>query len=53
MISLIQWLFWGHLHKWKIIEELNMVEDNESYGRCYVLQCEKCGTISQKHVGMY
>jgi uncharacterized protein CbrC (UPF0167 family) len=51
MIRLIQLLFFGHAHKWEIIDKrrLDYVYDF-SKGSCerYTLQCEHCGKIKVK-----
>ncbi len=51
MIRLIQLLFFGHIHKWKIIDKLRVdYETDFSKGSCdrYTLQCEHCGNIKVK-----
>jgi hypothetical protein len=51
MIRLIQLIFFGHIHEWKIIDKrrVNYVSDFSS-GTCdrYTLQCEHCGNIKVK-----
>ena len=46
MIRLLQLLFYGHIHKWKIIKthELTMT-GSKSTGTRHELQCEKCGNV--------
>jgi len=48
MIWLVQWLWRGHAHKWKIlsVHELSMI-DSGRMGRRFVLQCEKCGNLKK------
>ncbi len=51
MIRLIQLLFFGHIHKWEIIDKRRVdYESDFSKGSCdrYVLQCERCGNIKVK-----
>ena len=58
MIRLLQILFLGHAHKWKIIKEAPLVHEQYGYqkeplvsrGTRYVLQCEGCGKLHQKDV---
>lgn len=58
MIRLLQMLFWGHAHKWKIIKEGKLRHEQHGYssapivstGTRYVLQCETCGKLHQKDV---
>lgn len=49
MILLVQWLIFGHIHKWKILTS-NLVtykylSGSTSIGTRYVLQCEHCGNM--------
>lgn len=49
MLRLFQWLFLGHTHKWKIINQvrLNWSDGYGEEGLCtrYTLQCEICGNM--------
>jgi len=52
MIWLLQRLFFGHVHKWKIITQAPMTSGwdakNRILGIRYTVQCEKCGAIKHK-----
>lgn len=55
MIRLLQFIFLGHAHKWKIIREVKLVyaADPEAgtgahEGRRYDLQCERCGDVRKR-----
>ena len=52
MITLIKWMFLGHLHKWKTIREteLDVKQGTEvvAIGMRYVQQCEKCGIVEKR-----
>lgn len=45
MIKLLQLLWYGHSHKWKIIGERGVRSDGELVGTRYTCQCEHCGAI--------
>lgn len=49
MVKLIQLLIFGHTHKWKLLESVNL-----NIGTCngsrWVLQCETCGNIKNKDI---
>ena len=46
MIRFLQFLFYGHIHKWKIIDKYDLAYSAKtSTGTRYVLQCSKCGDI--------
>jgi len=48
MINLIKWLIHGHIHKWEIIVNIDLVnESNQRTGQGYDLQCRTCGTIKR------
>lgn len=58
MLRLLQWLTYGHIHKWKIIKQERLEwEEGSSSGVCarYTLQCEHCGELrvwdARKDVG--
>ncbi len=50
MGALIQWLIFGHQHKWKIVKQgrwsMTWGGDEVGYGDSYTLQCETCGRMS-------
>lgn len=49
MMRLLQWLFVGHLHKWRTLSSHTLVNGkNEAFGVVYVQQCEHCGTVRRK-----
>lgn len=52
MIRLIQFLIFGHWHKWKILKEVPLVvhefSGNDSKGTRYFCQCEKCGRVIKR-----
>jgi hypothetical protein len=46
MINLLRYIFLGHVHKFKIIKEIEVYrEDDKSKWTRYYLQCEKCGMM--------
>jgi hypothetical protein len=46
MIALLQILIFGHAHKWKVMKEVSVVDDEQfPIGTRYYCQCEKCGRI--------
>lgn len=50
MIRFFQWLFYGHVHKWKIIKEgktywKSTKNSDEAIWMRYTLQCETCGEM--------
>lgn len=48
MIQLIKLLIFGHLHKWKIINQCTLNTDYGARGNRYALQCEKCGDVVKR-----
>lgn len=55
MIRLLQFLFFGHWHKWKTLEEGNYYESRKEresgalpIGRVYYQQCEHCGKVIKR-----
>ena len=48
MLELLQKLFIGHIHKWKIINEVRCGDGCGSAWNRYYLQCEHCGNIKIK-----
>lgn len=54
MWQIIQWLWVGHIHKWKVIKEYRVTDEkldvyrtnkqSLTYDR-FICQCEKCGAI--------
>jgi len=48
MIRLIQFLIFGHIHKWNVLEKEKYTLDQGSHnGIQYNLQCEKCGNMKR------
>lgn len=55
MIRLLQFLVFGHWHKWKILTKhryvdfANYVDEKDvlARGTQYTLQCEKCGALKE------
>lgn len=52
MLRLIQLLIFGHIHKWKILEQGSLTVHNDfgppSKGDRYIYQCENCGKVKKK-----
>jgi uncharacterized Zn finger protein len=46
MWSLIQFLIFGHIHKWEIHEVITLTRKGDAVGKRYVLRCEKCGSVT-------
>jgi hypothetical protein len=56
MLRLIQILIFGHIHKWKIIKEYDLIWDENSkvpHGKMVYLQCIDCGTVTHKNLTCY
>lgn len=48
-MRLLQWLFAGHVHKWKNLAQHNIVGERGTYiGIAYIQQCEHCGTVARR-----
>ncbi len=48
MIRLIQWLIWGHIHKWNTIFNTRLtLVDSKMVGTRYILRCDHCGNIKK------
>lgn len=48
MKKILQLLFFGHIHKWTIIQKGDLVDDfNDAIGRWYDCQCTSCGSIKR------
>ena len=48
MIRLIQFILFGHLHKWETIEVHALTETNSTAkGIRYILRCANCGTVKK------
>jgi hypothetical protein len=49
MIRLLQLIIFGHVHKWKVMEEKSIhnlsIPKGYTAGTLYVCQCETCGAI--------
>lgn len=52
MLKLLQLIFVGHFHKWKILRETRLSTRDlpPRHGTRFYLQCEKCGMIRNKDV---
>lgn len=50
MLRLLQLIFLGHVHSWKIHEESSLVDSRKKYpiGTSYVLRCSECGNMKHK-----
>lgn len=52
MIRLLQWLFLGHNHKWKVLRETTLTVNHgsgvQSQGLRYIQQCEHCGRVIKR-----
>ena len=51
MIRLLEFLFSGCWHKWTILNQGALYEDNRDklpIGRWVTLRCEKCGDVKRK-----
>jgi len=47
MIRFFKWIIFGHIHKWKVIEDREITKNDTGtcVGFIKVLQCEKCGEL--------
>jgi hypothetical protein len=45
MIRLIQWLIYGHIHKYEQVEAGNLTREGKVFGKLYVMRCESCGKM--------
>lgn len=55
MIWLLKWVWFGHSHKWKIIDTIpkDCLHGDGKYrvfANVMVLQCEHCGDVSSREV---
>ena len=54
MLRLFQWLVFGHVHKWKILEKRGLTYTHRDRvtdrGDRYVLQCERCGDVGKRDI---
>lgn len=49
VIWILQWLFVGHVHKWKTIDERVLKGGgNGATGSRYIQQCERCGIVVKR-----
>ncbi|MGV7033070.1 hypothetical protein [Methylobacterium symbioticum] len=53
MLQLLQWLLFGHVHKWKTVRDVPLTELDDRgrevvTGRRYVQQCEYCGKVIKR-----
>lgn len=50
MLKLIHYLFYGHCHKWKIIDKYSVLPARGGdipIATDFILRCEKCGNIKK------
>lgn len=51
MLELLYKLFIGHIHRYDVVEEINIMNtDSDSdipKSKCYVMQCQVCGKLKQ------
>jgi len=47
MIRLIQWLIFGHVHKYEEVEQADFTDCHRGkvIGKSYILRCEGCGEM--------
>jgi hypothetical protein len=53
MIRVLQWLFTGHIHKWKTLSQHSLWGSDKAtrpHGVVFIQQCEHCGTVRQKRL---
>ena len=48
MLRIIQYLIFGHIHKWVTIKTGELVDGGDVTGLWYDLKCEKCGDVKYK-----
>ena len=48
MIRLMQWLVFGHCHKWKTIDQNSLVASANRRGTRFYQQCECCGKVVKR-----
>jgi hypothetical protein len=49
MMRLLQWLFVGHVHKWKNLTQHTLKDmRGNNTGVAYVQQCEHCGLVARR-----
>ena len=49
MTHLLQWLFVGHIHKWKNLSQHTLVNvQGHATGAVYIQQCEYCGIVARR-----
>lgn len=47
MIKLIEFLIFGHIHRWNILAKGKVTRGSNEIGQRYILQCEKCGNVKK------
>lgn len=47
---MLEWLLYGHSHKWVIIEQKPLGSEKQINVLYYAVQCEKCGRIKSFRV---
>ncbi len=52
MLKLLQILFLGHAHKWKVVGSAKIVKEEGGirYGTVKILQCEKCSKFKKQKI---
>lgn len=50
MLWLLKFCVFGHVHRWKIINSIRLVDGGERIGTRYHLQCEKCGDVVKRQL---
>lgn len=48
MLRLIQWLIFGHIHKWNTEKNVPLERDDGAVGTRYLLRCTHCGNVKKK-----
>ena len=46
MLALLQWLIFGHVHKWNFLYAINVFDSEKATmksGEDHVVECDKCG----------
>lgn len=57
MLSLLQLLIYGHLHKWKVLDRRDFYDRRDEakpnkmpIGAVYIQQCEHCGKVIRRQL---
>lgn len=52
MLRLLQWIFLGHVHKWKTVSAGDLEARGDDRinlrGKRYIQQCETCGMVVKR-----